>query len=1420
MRRLKLALLILFTTPLLLNAKSSESEAAKKESKRELPGLAAGCTPASTIIFLEFNNVRTRVEAGGLWWQDRPNSNADYEVPVNSGSFALYAGGLWLAGTDVNGQLKAAASLFGNGVDFWAGPLDTMGTAEINEETCNRFDKFFEISRAEVAEFVAYNQAVAKGTESEDFPEYQIPNSIIDWPGNGNVSEGEDFRLAPYQNVGGDESYEPELGDYPFFDLAGNVDCRADRKDRSESSLRPLFGDQTYWWVFNDKGNLHTQTNAPSIGMEIHGQAFAFATNDAVNDMTFYNFELINRSTFTLTDTYFASYVDPDLGNAFDDYVGCDVNRGLGYCYNGDEVDDDFQTVTGYGTTPAAIGIDFFEGPYQDADDSNNVVGIGPGEALNGLGYFDPNLPPELADSIVDNERYGMRRFVYYVIGTGNNGDPELAVHYYNYMRGIWKNGQPMLYGGNGFNLGVQVPALPTNFMFPGDSDPLNWGTNGVRPADDFDWTEDNPGIGLTRNDEGDRRFLQSAGPFTLEPGNVNDITVGVVFAQAESGGRLASVDKLFQADDKAQALFDNCFQVLNGPDAPDVTVQELNKELVFYLSNPETSNNQEEKGMPYEEKDPEIVTPVFLTNRTPPFFYDDKYRFQGYQVFQLAGPGISVNDVDDAEKARLVFQCDIRDSVADLVNFAFDEELKASVPIKKVTAANTGIQRSFTVKEDLFAPGGSELVNFKTYYYIAIAYGFNSFKLYAQDVAPDSTRFLSPASDGQQTPYISSRRSADGGSVRPFTAIPHDPLYENGGTVVNSNYGDEVQITRLQGFGNGGRALLPSQESIDRIIAQRAWEDSTQKVGEIDYALGQGPFDVKVIDPLNTINGTFYVQILDTVQDANGVPVVTNDATWKMWLEGGGPSDTVYSNRTIALENEQLLFSPNWGLSISIVNGVAAGTREEGTNNGFITASISYEDERNQWLSGVPDNDFESPFNWIVAGTFDQGQTTGPGGPIYNDNQDRAGDIFWDPDEDFEGIINGTIAPYQLTRFNYDPANQFTFNAPAWSQTDIDLSGLDKLSSIIMIFTSDKSKWTRVPVIETNESDADLKNSYKRKLSVDKDGNAVDTSGLGLETLDDVEAYYELVQNQPDLENENNAAFVSPVGMGWFPGYVLNKETGERFNMAFGEDSRYSFNNGNDMMWNPTSVFTQGSGTTDFVWGGKHFIYVFRKTLASEVDDFDDRRLGNFEMPEYDNGAKLIEYLKRSGSGRVTPKQYTWGSCSWVAAPMLSPAAGQSLLSNDVRVDINLSSAYGVKESNLPDELDNDGRPVYRFVTNGLGVSNEQKSTLSDALENINAVPNPYYAISEYETSQLDNTVKITNLPENCTINIYNTSGTLIRRYVKSDPLNFLDWNLKNQVGIPISSGVYLIHVEVPGVGEKILKWFGVLRPVDLNNF
>jgi len=72
--------------------------------------------------------------------------------------------------------------------------------------------------------------------------------------------------------------------------------------------------------------------------------------------MTFYSYELINRSTYTLTGTYFSQWVDPDLGWAQDDYVGCDVGRGLGYAYNGKPIDGNGQPEA-YGAHPPAIGV-------------------------------------------------------------------------------------------------------------------------------------------------------------------------------------------------------------------------------------------------------------------------------------------------------------------------------------------------------------------------------------------------------------------------------------------------------------------------------------------------------------------------------------------------------------------------------------------------------------------------------------------------------------------------------------------------------------------------------------------------------------------------------------------------------------------------------------------------------------------------------------------------------------------------------------------------------------------------------------------------------------------------------------------------------------------------------------------------------
>ena len=86
--------------------------------------------------------------------------------------------------------------------------------------------------------------------------------------------------------------------------------------------------------------------------------------------------------------------------------------------------------------------------------------------------------------------------------------------------------------------------------------------------------------------------------------------------------------------------------------------------------------------------------------------------------------------------------------------------------------------------------------------------------------------------------------------------------------------------------------------------------------------------------------------------------------------------------------------------------------------------------------------------------------------------------------------------------------------------------------------------------------------------------------------------------------------------------------------------------------------------------------------------------------------------------------------------------------------------------------------------------------------------------------SSSLDNQIKFTNLPEKCDISIYTLDGSLVRRIKKDDELTEVKWNLKNGAAVPIASGLYIIHIDAGELGEKILKWMGVMRELDLDSF
>src|SRR6478735_2182525 len=397
--------------------------------------ITANCLTRSSNSSLDINNVRAMVLNGGdMWWN---LNDPRYEVPKVTDPnlpkrHSIFAGAVWIGGKDPQNNLYLAAQTYRQGAPadagYWPGPLDATG--EIAKEECARWNYHAKINKTSVEQFRDnFANGVYTGASPND-----LPQEIREWPGRNNphINSGANMnhQLAPFVNVGGSvDAYEPLLGDYP------NIQ-----------------GDQAIWWVMNDAGNVKVPLSN-KIGLELQVMAFAFQTNDLINNMTFYKQKLINKGLNQLNDTYLGQWVDPDLGFFNDDFVGCDVARGLGICYNGD---NDDEGVNGYGTNPPSVGVDFFKGPYADAGDGldNDRDGLideierEPLIGSDGNPVLDPSGNPVMQDV---QEKIIMSSFIYYNNDfNATNGNPTLAAHFYNYLRAIWKDNKIITHGKDG----------------------------------------------------------------------------------------------------------------------------------------------------------------------------------------------------------------------------------------------------------------------------------------------------------------------------------------------------------------------------------------------------------------------------------------------------------------------------------------------------------------------------------------------------------------------------------------------------------------------------------------------------------------------------------------------------------------------------------------------------------------------------------------------------------------------------------------------------------------------------------------------------------------------------------------------------------------------------------------------------------
>ena len=504
----------------------------------------------------------------------------------------------------------------------------------------------------------------------------------------------------------------------------------------------------------------------------------------------------------------------------------------------------------------------------------------------------------------------------------------------------------------------------------------------------------------------------------------------------------------------------------------------------------------------------------------------------------------------------------------------------------------------------------------------------------------------------------------------------------------------------------------------------------------------------------------------------------------------------------------------------------------------------------------------------------------------------------FMDPNQQFEDLAGGTWAPYVMTS-PYDggpkarflvkditpgetaPNSFFDFtgltgvpNMASYNQT------LTNLYSVDIVLTPDKSLWTRALVLESGSADL----SGDMTINQEFNGNV-----------------YKNVRHEPktcpSVDKDGNPDNSGTTGFGWFPGYAINVETGERLNIMFAENSEDVLNHGNDMIFNPTTVYAyyrdlnadtllldeegqpipMNEGTYNSyrdvygmtfgepLSGGRHYVYVVGSSgnTANTFYRFSNRKRnyndsyqtvtaagtthGNtftgsdghtypyYECGPYDECKWLSEKFKQLPTGNLTTqgrkamKMQVFNNVMWTSIPMPTQMYEDQWLSSTATIKLRVSRPYMRYSSRWyddpsqsPNASQNSGYPMYEFTTRNIAPEKvERVEDVENLLSEINIVPNPYYGYSNYEHGALENYVRIVNLPAYCTISIYTVNGTMIRTLTHgSDATSFVEWDLKNHANIPIASGVYIIHVDAPGIGERTLKFFCNMRPTDLNGF